>query len=117
MGGWVFIVMNWLFQLSFSFTCGSLSWIIPAEVFDMKTRSKGATLGVMMSFVVCNFTNALFFWALMPETKKRPLEEMNALFSETQWFIPTAKTRNLGFHIEEFTGDIHAQRAKSVEQA
>ncbi|KAI6879111.1 sugar transporter STL1 [Hortaea werneckii] len=138
--GWVFIVMNWLFQLSFSFTCGSLSWIIPAEVFDMKTRSKGVTLGVMMSFafntligqvtapafsdvswryfitfVVCNFTNALFFWALMPETKKRPLEEMNALFSETQWFIPTAKTRNLGFHIEEFAGDIHAQRAKSVE--
>ncbi|KAI7204655.1 sugar transporter STL1 [Hortaea werneckii] len=139
--GWVFIVMNWLFQLSFSFTCGSLSWIIPAEVFDMKTRSKGVTLGVMMSFafntligqvtapafsdvswryfitfVVCNFTNALFFWALMPETKKRPLEEMNALFSETQWFIPTAKTRNLGFHIEEFAGDIHAQRAKSVGQ-
>lgn len=27
----------------------------------------------------------------MPETKKRPLEEMNALFSETSWFVPTAE--------------------------
>lgn len=39
-------------------------------------------------FIVCNFTNALFFWAFMPETKRRPLEEMNRLFSETGWFVP-----------------------------
>lgn len=32
-------------------------------------------------FVVCNFTNALYFWATQPETKKRPLEEMNYLFT------------------------------------
>lgn len=113
--GWVFIVMNWCYQISFSFTCGSLSWIIPAEVFDTKTRSKGISIGVMASlafntligqitspaitqvgwryfllFVVCNFTNAIFFWALMPETKKRPLEEMNNLFANTSWFVPTA---------------------------
>lgn len=115
--GWVFIVINWCYQVSFSFTCGSLSWIIPAEVFDTKTRSKGISLGVMVSFafntmigqitspaianigwryfllfVVCNFTNAIFFWAFMPETRQLPLEEMKALFSETSWFIPgTAK--------------------------
>lgn len=114
--GWTFIVINWVYQVSFSFTCGSLSWIIPAEVFDTKTRSKGVSLGVMMSFafntmigqvtapaiaqigwryflvfVVCNFTNALFFWAFMPETAKRPLEEMNELFANTSWFVPTAK--------------------------
>ncbi|KAB8342956.1 hypothetical protein FH972_022552 [Carpinus fangiana] len=114
--GWVFIVMNWCYQVSFSFTCGSLSWIIPAEVFDTKTRSKGVSIGVMVSFafntligqvtdpailsinwryflvfVVCNFTNAVFFWAFMPETAKRPLEEMNALFSSRSWFVPTMK--------------------------
>ncbi|KAM0325351.1 hypothetical protein ACHAQA_007336 [Verticillium albo-atrum] len=111
--GWVFIVTNWVYQVSFSFTCGSLSWIIPAEVFDTKTRSKGISIGVMVSFafntmigqitapaisnigwryfllfVVCNFSNAVFFWAFMPETKQLPLEEMNALFSETSWFVP-----------------------------
>lgn len=102
-----------------------LSWIIPAEVFDTKTRSKGVSLGVMVSFafntmigqvtalaitqvgwryfltfVICNFTNAIFFWAFMPETKKRPLEEMNRLFTDTPWFIPTADTKNLVSDLE-----------------
>lgn len=110
--GWVFITINWLYQISFSFTCGPLSWIIPAEVFDTKTRSKGVSIGVMTSFafntligqitpiamksvgwryfltfVICNFTNAIFFWATLPETAKRPLEEMNALFSGNRWFV------------------------------
>jgi hypothetical protein len=30
------------------------------------------------------------FWAFYPETKKIPLEEMNALFRNMPWFIPTA---------------------------
>jgi len=127
---WVFIVINWCYQVSFSFTCGSLSWIIPAEVFDTKTRSKGISIGVMTSFafntligqitspaitniswryfilfVVCNFTNAIFFWAFMPETKKLPLEEMNVLFSETAWFVPglspRATTTELDHRFEE----------------
>ena len=124
--GWTFIVINWVYQISFSYTCGSLSWIIPAEVFDTKTRSKGVSIGVMVSFafntligqvtspaitdvgwryflvfVVCNFTNAIFFWAFMPETKKRPLEEMNALFSHTSWFVPTANTAAIRSDLEE----------------
>ena len=39
--------------------------------------------------IVCNFTNALFFWAIQPETAKRPLEEMNYLFTNAPIFIPT----------------------------
>ncbi|KUJ22195.1 general substrate transporter [Mollisia scopiformis] len=113
--------------ISFSFTCGSLSWIIPAEIFDTHTRSKGVSLGAMMSFafstmigqvtkpaiesiswryfilfVVCNFTNALFFWAFMPETAKRPLEEMNALFSGSSWFVPTMKRADYDSHDLEY---------------
>lgn len=119
--GWAFIATNWMYQISFSFTCGSLSWIIPAEIFDTKTRSKGVSIGAMVSFafntligqvtspaidsiswryflvfVVCNFTNAVFFWAFMPETAKRPLEEMNALFSGSSWFVPTMGRRGEG---------------------
>lgn len=110
--GWIFISVNWVYQVSFSFTCGPLSWIIPAEVFDTKTRAKGVSIGVMTSFafntligqvtpiamasvgwryfltfVVCNFTNAIFFWATLPETARRPLEEMNSLFRRNVWFI------------------------------
>lgn len=109
---WGFIVITWLYNFSFSCTCGPLSWIIPAEVFDTRTRSKGVSIACMASFafntmigqvtpiamtnigwrfyivfVVCNFTNAVFFWALMPETANRPLEEMNELFTKAPWIM------------------------------
>jgi hypothetical protein len=40
-------------------------------------------------FVVCEFTNALFFWAFLPETKKLPLEETNYLFTHAPWIVHT----------------------------
>ncbi|KAH6845807.1 general substrate transporter [Chaetomium sp. MPI-CAGE-AT-0009] len=111
---WGFIVVTWVYNFSFSATCGPLSWIIPAEVFDTKTRSKGVSIATMTSFalntmigqvtgpamktvgyryyilfVICNFTNALFFWAFLPETARRPLEEMSRLFTDAPLFVPT----------------------------
>ncbi|KAJ9149235.1 Major facilitator superfamily domain, general substrate transporter [Pleurostoma richardsiae] len=108
---WGFIVMTWLFNFTFA-TMGSLSWIIPAEIFDTVTRSKGVAIAAMTSFafntmigqvtpigmkhsawrfyilfVVTNFTNAVFFWAMLPETRKLALEEMNHLFSEAPLFV------------------------------
>ena len=47
--GWAFIVMTWLYNFSFSATCGPLSWIIPAEIFDMKTRAKGVSIATMVN--------------------------------------------------------------------
>ncbi|KAF9870734.1 hypothetical protein CkaCkLH20_11836 [Colletotrichum karsti] len=107
---WGFIVVTWLYNFSFSSTCGPLSWIICAEVFDTRTRAKGVSITTMVSFafntmigqvtpeamesvgykfyflfIVCNISNAIFFWALLPETKGRPLEEMNELFSSNDW--------------------------------
>ena len=38
-------------------------------------------------FVVGNFTNAVFFWSFLPETKKLPLEEMEVLFSQSPTFV------------------------------
>jgi MFS family permease len=109
---WGFIIMTWLYNFSFSATCGPLSWIIPAEVFDTRTRSKGVSISTMTSFafntmigqvtpiamtnigykyyylfIIANFTNAVFFWLLLPETAKKPLEEMNYLFSNTPWIV------------------------------
>jgi Na+/melibiose symporter-like transporter len=111
---WGFIVVTWIYNFSFSATCGPLSWIIPAEIFDTKTRSKGVSIATMTSFalntmigqvtgpamntagykfyllfVICNFTNAIFFWAFLPETARRPLEEMNRLFTDAPLFVPT----------------------------
>lgn len=47
---WAFIVMTWTYNFCFSATCGPLSWIIPAEIFDTKTRSKGVSIACMISF-------------------------------------------------------------------
>lgn len=47
---WAFIAMTWLYNFCFSATCGPLSWIIPAEIFDTKTRSKGVSIACMISF-------------------------------------------------------------------
>ncbi|KAF6800230.1 sugar transport protein [Colletotrichum sojae] len=134
---WAFIAMTWLYNFSFSSTCGPLSWIIPAEIFDMKTRSKGVSIATMVSFafntligqttsvalddkngigwrwyilfIVCNFTNALFFWCFLPETARRPLEEMRYLFTEAPLFIPTMDYAALDNHDLE-------RRVEAVEQ-
>jgi sugar porter (SP) family MFS transporter len=131
---WGFIIMTWLYNFSFSCTCGPLSWIIPAEVFDTRTRSKGVSIATMTSFafntmigqvtpiamthiryryyyvfIICNFTNALFFWAFLPETARRPLEEMSYLFTNAPWFVP-------GSSKDEYVmGDIE-RRVEEVER-
>lgn len=47
---WGFIAMTWTYNFCFSLTCGPLSWIIPSEVFDTKSRSKGVSIACMTSF-------------------------------------------------------------------
>ena len=108
---WGFVAMVWVYNFSFSATCGPLSFIIPAEVFDFSTRAAGVAISTMTSFAfntmigqvtpialksvgwryyilfaICNFTNAVFFWAFLPETKKVPLEQMGHLFEEAPLF-------------------------------
>ncbi|KAM0135125.1 hypothetical protein ACHAP3_005216 [Botrytis cinerea] len=110
---WGFIIMTWLYNFSFSCTCGPLSWVIPAEIFDTRTRSKGVSIATMVSFafntligqvtdmamtnigykfyflfIICNFTNALFFYLFLPETARKPLEEMNYLFTHAPILVP-----------------------------
>jgi sugar porter (SP) family MFS transporter len=47
---WGFIVVTWLYNISFSATNGPLSWIIPSEIFDLKTRAYGVMIATMTSF-------------------------------------------------------------------
>ncbi|KAL4744648.1 hypothetical protein BDW72DRAFT_208852 [Aspergillus terricola var. indicus] len=117
---WAFIVMTWCYNFSYSATIGPLTWIICAEIFDTKTRSKGVSIATITSFAfntmighvtdiaisniggwryyipfcICNFTNAIFFWLILPETALRPLEEMNALVKHEPWVVPGTQTKN-----------------------
>lgn len=138
--GWGFIIVTWAYNFSFSAACGPLSWIIPAEIFDTRTRAKGVSIATMTSFafntmigqvtgiamasvgwkyyltfVVCNFTNAVFFWAFLPETKQLPLEEMNYLFTNAPWFVPGTDKKA---YAADFQGDLarRAEKLDNVEQ-
>lgn len=109
--------------------------IIPAEIFDTHTRSKGVSIATMTSFafntmigqvteiavkavgwrffllfVICNFTNAVFFYLLLPETKQLPLEEMNFLFTHAPWIVPGSDkavyTANIAADVERRAAEI-----------
>lgn len=62
-------------------------------------------------YVVCNFTNAVFFWVFLPETKKIPLEEMNYLFTNAPWFVPGTDKEAYQAHYQE---DLE-RRARELE--
>jgi hypothetical protein len=42
-------------------------------------------------FIVCNLTNAIFFWCFQPETKGLNLEDMDELFRDHPLFVPGSK--------------------------
>ncbi|KAL2814469.1 general substrate transporter [Aspergillus granulosus] len=110
---WAFIVCStWVFNFCFC-ASGTMSWIIPAEIFNTATRAKGISLATMVSFafntmiaevtpialehigwryyllfIVCDFTNALFFYLFLPETKGISLEVMDDLFSNSPLLVP-----------------------------
>jgi hypothetical protein len=39
-------------------------------------------------FIITNITNAIFFWAFLPETKGLNLEDMDELFYNSPLFVP-----------------------------
>ena len=69
-------------------------------------------------FVVCNFTNALFFWTLLPETARRPLEEMNELFTKAPWIVIGKSKSNYATNdLETLEREIiQAKRANSFQE-
>ncbi|KAH9937984.1 general substrate transporter [Amylocystis lapponica] len=101
-----FVAMTWLVvQSVFSACCGPLSWAIPVEMFNSATRAKATAITssaawisnfmiaqvsppafdnvgwrFYLVFAICGFSNALFFWAFLPETKGIPLEELDNYF-------------------------------------
>ncbi|KAI0370481.1 general substrate transporter [Pilatotrama ljubarskyi] len=108
-----FVAMTWLFNLVFSSCCGPLSWAIPVEMFNSATRAKATAITssaawisnfmiaqvtpiafdhvgwrYYLVFAICGFSNALFFWAFLPETKGIPLEELDAYFETVPLFVP-----------------------------
>ncbi|KUI61603.1 High-affinity glucose transporter [Cytospora mali] len=113
---WAFIVAStWVFNFCFC-ASGTMSWIIPAEIFNTATRARGVSIATMVSFafntligqitpiamanvgwrfyllfIVCDITNALWFYFFLPETKGLNLESMDDLFANSPWIVVGSK--------------------------
>ena len=62
-------------------------------------------------FIICNATNAVFFWIFLPETARRPLEEMNYLFQHAPWVvIGTSKDSYISGDLERRVDDIEREK-------
>jgi hypothetical protein len=44
-------------------------------------------------FAVCGLSNAVFFWAFLPETRGLLLEEVDDYFARVPLFVPTSRVR------------------------
>ncbi|OQV07209.1 hypothetical protein CLAIMM_11675 [Cladophialophora immunda] len=106
--GWACVTMAFLFILIFGLTFSPLGWALPPEVFPTSCRSKGVALavatnwlanfiigvsvppmidsmrfGTYVFFAFFCFASGVFSYLLIPETKGKTLEEMDAAFGDT----------------------------------
>ncbi|XP_019172949.1 PREDICTED: probable polyol transporter 6 [Ipomoea nil] len=101
------IITTYAFVMSFNIGLGPITWVYSAEIFPMKLRAQGASIGVAvnrlmnatvsMTFLTISDTITiggafymfagisviawLFFFVFCPETKGKSLEEMEILFT------------------------------------
>ncbi|KAI4717472.1 general substrate transporter [Aureobasidium sp. EXF-10727] len=105
--GWVGIAFIWAFGANFSYSWGPVAWLLASELFSPGHRSQAVSIIIscnyMMNFIVgqvtpnmleaLKFGTYIFFaafcllmflwvWFLVPETRYKSLEEMDAVFGD-----------------------------------
>lgn len=116
---WAFVAFTFLFFDAFSLGILPVSWMYASEIMPLRTRNKGVALGAashwLSNFVVVYITpqaiqglgyrlyliwaalNATFVpitWLFYPETARRSLEDMDAVFLNESFGV--TKTRKPG---------------------
>ena len=105
---WLSIVCIVLFNLFFSLAWGPVPWLVMSEIFPLRARGPASSFATManwlLAFIVtktydsmiatlsvqgtywffggCCFLGFLFVYILMPETKGKTLEEIEAMFDK-----------------------------------
>jgi len=124
------IVFSYLFVCSFAITIGPTSWTYPAEIFPMKVRAKAvsvstasnwafntalafavppglANIGFVTYFIfgIFNLVAAIHVIFMFPETGRRTLEEIEAVFNQGHVFTAWKVDPNAGMKtIDDIVG-------------
>ncbi|KAF2015186.1 general substrate transporter [Aaosphaeria arxii CBS 175.79] len=106
--GWTGIAFVYIYDVNFSYSWAPIGWVLPSEIYNIGNRSKAMSLTTSSTWM-CNFIIGLvtpdmletigygtylffagfalvaffFTWFLIPETKGKSLEEMDAVFGDT----------------------------------
>ncbi|GMI98000.1 polyol transporter 6, polyol/monosaccharide transporter 6 [Hibiscus trionum] len=120
------IVFTYTYVAFFSIGLGPITWVYSSEIFPLRLRAQGASMGVavnrlMNAIVSMSFISIYkaitiggaffmfagvsvvawwFFFFLLPETKGKTLEEIETLFSKN-----TTKHENQGLEIQTTKND------------
>lgn len=105
------ITMVCAYVATFSIGLGPITWVYSSEIFPLRLRAQGTSIGVavnrlvsgVISMTFLSLTNAvttggaffifsgiatvawIFFFTFLPETQGRTLENMNELFDDFRW--------------------------------
>ncbi|CAI9091998.1 OLC1v1027128C4 [Oldenlandia corymbosa var. corymbosa] len=99
-----------LYVAAYGLSWGPLGWLVPSEIFPLDIRSAGQSISVAVNFLftfivaqtflamLCHFKAGIFFffggwvavmtifvYALLPETKNVPIEQMDRVW-RNHWF-------------------------------
>uniref|UniRef100_A0A8H7K890 Major facilitator superfamily (MFS) profile domain-containing protein n=1 Tax=Bionectria ochroleuca TaxID=29856 RepID=A0A8H7K890_BIOOC len=107
--GWAGIAFIYIYDINFSFSFAPIGWVLPAEIFNLGSRSKAMAITTSATWM-CNFIIGLvtpnmldtlgwgtyiffaafcfiaffFTYFFVPETRGKSLEEMDVVFSDTE---------------------------------
>lgn len=107
--GWAACVFVWIFSIAFGYSWGPCAWILVAEIWPLSIRGKGLSIAAssnwMNNFIVGQVTpsmmthlgfgtfvffgafslmGGIFVMLFVPETKGLTLEEMDAVFGDSE---------------------------------
>lgn len=106
--GWTGIAFIYIYDVNFSYSWAPIGWVLPSEIYNIGNRSKAMSLTTSSTWM-CNFIIGLvtpdmlesigfgtyiffaafaliafvFTWFLIPETRGKSLEEMDAVFGDS----------------------------------
>lgn len=109
-------------MVCFSCTCDATSYVYASEIFPTPLRAKGLAVSISglfiatiiflqtaptafaavgwkfyIVFIACSSVICVFIWAVCPETRQRPLEEIAELFGETVETVDSTRPEKLEF--------------------